>query len=67
MVEVMSAREYAERYGVDPCALDAAIEEAESDSITFDSLDASSLRTWNFTPETKTKMKAFLEKADARQ
>lgn len=61
MTTVMTAREYAEYSGADLESLEAAIREAQADEITRESMDASTLQTWNFTAETEEKMRHFAE------
>ena len=63
MTLTMSAREYAEYSGTDLAALEDAIEEARSDAISRDTMDASTIRTQNFTVETESRMRRFVEAA----
>ena len=60
---VMSTREWCELTGSDLEALEEAIREAESDAITRDMLDSSTLNPPKLTPEAEARAREFLRHA----
>ena len=65
MTVAMTAEQYAEHTGADLADVLAMIEEAESDSITKETMDSSTLTLRNFTPQTEQFIRNFIAAAQA--
>ena len=63
MATVMTPEEFARETGADLAKLEAAIEEAQNDAITKDSMNRDTLTKQNMTLETEEFMREYLRKA----
>ena len=66
MVDVMTAREFAELTGCDLEKLEDSIREAESGSITKESMDPSTLNPPRLSPRAEARAREFLRHAGSQ-